>query len=77
MQILGTIKKLASLFQRLQNAKWLKPLTDSTVIEPKYVHIPIVLHVPRALEQGQICMYGFIRKIWFGTKFLTFLKSHL
>jgi len=35
MQFLGTIKKLASLFPRLQNAKWQEILSDSTVIEPK------------------------------------------
>jgi len=37
MKLLGTIKKLASLFLRLQNAKWRKSLTDSIVTEPKYV----------------------------------------
>jgi hypothetical protein len=72
MQFSGTIKKLASLFLRLQNAKWQKPPTDSTVIEPKYVRIPMFLHIPRALEQGQICIHGFIRKIWLGKKFLRF-----
>ena len=56
MQFLGTIKKLASLFPRLQNAKWRKTSTDFTVIEPKYDRIPIFLHIPRALEQGQICI---------------------
>ena len=56
MQFLGTIQKLASLFPRLQNAKWREPPTDSTVIEAKYVRIPMFLHIPRALEQGKICM---------------------
>jgi len=39
IQFLGTLKKLASLFPRLQNAKWLKTPTDSIIIEPKYVRI--------------------------------------
>jgi len=69
MQFLGTIQKLASLLPSLQNAKWQKTPTDSTVIEPKYVRIPMFLHIPRALEQGQICKYRFIRKIWLGKKF--------
>jgi len=72
MQFLGTIKKLASLFPRLQNAKWRETPTDSTVIEPKYVGIPMFLHFPRALEQGRICIYGFIREIWLAKKFLRF-----
>ena len=53
MQFLGTIKKLASLFPRLQNVKWRKTPTNSTVIEPKYVRLPMFLQIPRALEQGQ------------------------
>jgi len=56
MQFLGTIKKLASLFPRLQNAKWQKTPTESAVIEPKYVRIPMSLHIFRALEQWQICI---------------------
>jgi len=71
-QFLGAIKKLASLFSRLQNAKWRKTPTDSIAIEPKYVRIPMFLHIPRALEQGQICMYGFIREVWLWKKFLRF-----
>ena len=63
MQFSGSLKKLARLFPRLQNANWLKTPTDSTVIEPKYFRILIFLHIPRDLEQGQICMYGFICKI--------------
>jgi len=63
MQFVGTIKKLAILFPRLQNAKWRNNSTDLTVIEPKYVRIPMFLHIPRALEHGQICIHGFIRKI--------------
>ena len=72
MQFFGTIKKLSSLFPRLQNAKWQKTPTDSTVIAPKHVQIPRFLHIPRALEQGQICIYGFMRKIWLGKKVLLF-----
>jgi len=77
MQFSGTIKTLASLFPRLQNAKWRKTPTDSTVIEPKYVGILIFLHIPRALEQGQICMSGCIRMRWLAKKVVTFLESHL
>jgi len=33
MQFLGTIQKLASLFLRLQNAKWRKTPTDSTILK--------------------------------------------
>jgi len=60
MQFLDTIKKLASLFPGLQNAKWRKEPTDSTVVEPECVGIPICLHIPRGLEQAQRCRYGFI-----------------
>jgi len=35
MQFLGTIKKLASLFPMLQNAKWRKTPIISAVTEPK------------------------------------------
>jgi hypothetical protein len=35
MQFLGTIKKLASLFPRLKNAKWRKTPIISAVTEPK------------------------------------------
>ena len=72
MQFLGTIKKLASLFPRLQNAKWQKTRIISAFTEPKYVRIPIFLHIPRALEHGQMCMYGFIGKICPGKKLLRF-----
>jgi len=41
-------------------------------LEAKYVRIPMFVHIPRALEQGQICIYGFIRKTWLGKKFLRF-----
>jgi len=54
IQFLGSIKKLASLFPRLQNANWRENPTDSTVIEQKYVRILLFLHISRALEQGQI-----------------------
>jgi len=70
MQFLGTTQKLASLFPRLQNAKWRKTPTDSTVIDPKYVQIPMFLHIPRALEQWQICIQGFSRQISLGKKVL-------
>jgi len=50
MQFLGTIKELASLFPRIQNAKWRETPTDSTVIKSKYVQVPMFLHIPRALE---------------------------
>ena len=69
IQFSGSIKKLARLFPRLKNANWLKTPTDSTVIEPKYVGIPMFLHIPRALDQEQICIHRFIRKIWLGKKF--------
>jgi len=35
MQFLGTIKKLATLFSRLQNAKWWKTPIILAVTEPK------------------------------------------
>jgi len=35
IQFLGTTKKLASLFPRLQNAKWRKTPIISAVAEPK------------------------------------------
>ena len=70
MQFLGTLKELASLFPRIQDAKWRKTPTDSTVIETNYIRIPMFLHIPRALEQGQICMKGYIRQIWLGIEFL-------
>jgi len=69
------MKKLANLFPRLQKAKWRKTPTDSTVIEPKYVGIPIFLHIPRAFEQGQICIYGFRRKIWLAKKLGSLLTT--
>jgi len=72
MQFVCTNKKLASLFPRLQNAKWRKTPIDSTVIEPKYVGISIFLHILRALEQGQICIEGFVRKRWLAKKLLRF-----
>ena len=62
------MKELASLFPRIQNAKWRENPTDSTVIETKYIRIPIFLHIPRALEQGQICILGFIRERWPGLR---------
>ena len=45
-----------------------KTHTDSTVTEPKFVRIPIFLYIPRAHEQGQICIYGFMGKICIGKK---------
>ena len=35
---------------RLQNAKWRKPPTDSTVMEPKYVRIPMFLYIPTSIR---------------------------
>jgi len=52
MQFICTAKKVASLNPWRQNAKWRKSLTDSSVTEPTYIHIPIFLHIPRAHEQG-------------------------
>jgi len=72
MQFLCTIKKVASLNPWRQNAKWRKPLTDSTVTKPKYVRIPIFLHIPRVHEQGQVRIRGFMCKICLGKKFLRF-----
>jgi len=46
--------------------------TDSTVFEPKYFQIPMLFHIPRALEQGQKSMYGFLRKFWLWKRFLRF-----
>jgi len=64
------IKKVASLNPWRQNAKWRKPHTDLTVIESKYVRNPIFLHIPRAHEQGQICICGFMGKMCSGKKIL-------
>jgi hypothetical protein len=76
MQFLGTTKKLASLFPRLQNAKRRKTPTDLTVNETKIGPIPNVLAYStwRAHEQGQICRgtYGFMSKMCLGKKFLRF-----
>ena len=46
-----------------QNANGRKSPTILTVTEPKYVPIPIFLHIPRAHKQGQICIYGVVGKI--------------
>jgi len=56
IQFLGAIKKVASLGTFIQNAKLWKTRRDSAVTEPKYVRIPMFLHIPRAYEQEQICM---------------------
>ena len=67
---------MASLNPWRQNAKWRKLPTYLTVTEPNYVRIPIFLHVPRAHQQGQICICGFMRKICFGKKVPEFPKVH-
>jgi len=72
MQFIGAIKKGASLGTFVQNAKWWKSSTDSVVTEPKQVRIPMILHVTRAYEQGQICIYGLMSKIYHRKKFLRF-----
>jgi len=59
MQFLGTIQKLASLFPRLQNAKWRKNPIISAVTEAKYVRIPMFLRNPRAREHGETCIYAY------------------
>jgi len=69
MQSLGAIQKLASLGLFIQNAKWWKNHTHLAFSEPEWV---MFLHIPRAHEQGQICIYGFMSKMYFGTKFLRF-----
>jgi len=76
MQFICTIKKVANLNLWCQNAKWQNPLADSTVTEPKFVRIPVFsgLHTPRAHEQGQVCIYGFMGKICLGKKVLRFLN---
>jgi len=74
MQFICTEKKVASLNPWHQNARWRDPLTDSTVTKPKYVQIPLFLHILRAHAQGQICIYGFVGKIYLGKKFLRFLN---
>jgi len=55
MQFLCTIKKVASLNPWRLNAKW---LTDLTVTKPKYVWIPISLHILRAHGQGKHAYVG-------------------
>jgi len=72
MQFVGAVKKVASLNLWRQNAKWRKPPSDSTVIEPKYARIPMFLHIPLAHEQGQIYIHGFVGKICLGKRFLHF-----
>jgi hypothetical protein len=43
-------KKAGKSVPEATKRKWRKTPTDSTVIEPKYVRIPIFLNIPRALE---------------------------
>jgi len=72
MQFAGAIKKVASLNLWRQNVMWRKLPTDSIIIEPKCVRIPIFLHISTAHEQGQICAYGFMGEVFLGKKFLRF-----
>jgi len=46
------------------------------VTEPKQVRILMFLHIPSAHEQGQICICGFMSKL-FLKQVPAFLKSHL
>jgi len=62
MQFTGTIKKLASLFLWHQNAKWWNPSAESTVTSSKLVRIQNFLDIPKAHEQEQICIRGFMGK---------------
>jgi len=56
---------------------WPNPLTDLTVTEPKYVRIPMFLHIPRAREQVQMYIHTWIYgQNMLGKKVPAFLKSH-
>jgi len=63
MMFLGGINKVASLGAFMQTQKWRKNPKDSAVIEAKYVRITMLLHIPRAHGQRQICICGFMSKI--------------
>jgi len=39
---------------------------------PTPLRLPMFLHIPRAHEQGQMCIYGFMSKICLGKKILRF-----
>jgi len=69
MQFLGAIKKVASPFTFIQNAKVAENPTYSTVTEAKWIRIPMFLHNLKAYEQGQICICGFMSQICPGKKF--------
>jgi len=62
MQFFGAIKKVASLGTFIHHAKWWKNRTDSAIAESIYVRTPMFLHISRAYEQGQICIYGSMGK---------------
>ena len=50
----------SSVLQR-QNAKWQKPLADSTATGPKYVRTPMFMHIQRAHEQRHSMHVWFYR----------------
>jgi len=63
----STIKKLASLFPRLQNAKWRETPTDSTVIENKICPNPNILaYSTRPLNRGKYACRGLLVKYGLG-----------
>ena len=72
MQFLGAIKKWQVCTLLYKTQKWQKTPQDSAVTEANWVQIPMFLHVPRAHEQGQICICGFVSKICTGKKLLRF-----
>jgi len=58
MQFLSAIKKLASLFPRLQNAKWRETSTDSTVIEPNRSNLNIFCIFQEPLSREKYAYVG-------------------
>jgi len=70
MQFLGTIKKLASLFPRLQNAKWRKTPADSSKQNRSASQCCCIFQEP--LNRGKYAYVGLFGKIWLWKKFLSF-----
>jgi len=67
---MGTVRMPVTL---IQNAKWWKKYAQirSSPNQNKS-RIRMFLHIPRAHEQGQICICGFMSKICLWEKFLRF-----
>jgi len=77
MQFLGATQKVASPCALIQNTKTVENPHRFGCHRSKIGPNPKVLAyiIPRAHEQGQICIYGFVSKLCLG-KVIAFLKSH-